>query len=132
MRILVVDDHRNTREAIALGLATLGTEVLTAASGAEALRQLASQPCEWILCDVRMPGMTGIEFAAEAHALSPASRVILMTAHDVGPEERLRAAELGAEILIKPVIARALVDRCRTDRDLRSETAGGDGNARLG
>lgn len=121
MRILVVDDHRNTRESIALGLAPLGAEVLTAASGADALRQLAAQPCEWILCDVRMPGMTGIEFAAEAHALNPESCVILMTAHDVGPEERRRAVELGVEILIKPVTARALVDRCRPRRDLRAE-----------
>ncbi|HET9264038.1 MAG TPA: response regulator [Vicinamibacterales bacterium] len=124
MRILVVDDHRNTREAIALGLAPLGVEVLTAASGADALRQLAVQPCEWILCDVRMPGMTGIEFAAEAYALNPESRVILMTAHDVGQEERLRVAALGVEILIKPVTARALVDRCRTNRRLMPETAG--------
>lgn len=131
MRILVVDDHRNTREAIALGLAPLGAEVLTAASGADALRQLAEQPCEWILCDVRMPGMTGIDFAAEAYALNPAARVILMTAHDVGPEERRRVADMGVEILIKPVTARALVDRWRADGGAGTEAAAMDRNGRL-
>jgi hypothetical protein len=50
--------------------------------------------------------------------------VILMTAHDVGQEERLRVAALGVEILIKPVTARALVDRCRTNRHPMPETAG--------
>jgi CheY-like chemotaxis protein len=128
VRILVVDDHRNTREAIALGLAPLGAEVLTAASGAEALRQLAARPCEWILCDVRMPGMTGIEFAAEARTLNPGARVILMTAHDVGPEERWRVAELGVEILIKPVTARTLVDRCRANRGFETGAAAMDRN----
>jgi two-component system response regulator AtoC len=115
LRILVVDDHRNTREAIALGLAPLGAEVETAASGADALRQLAARPCEWIVCDVRMPGMTGIEFAEQARAVSPNSRVILMTAYDVAPDELVRIARLGAELLIKPVTAELLADRCRPD-----------------
>jgi CheY-like chemotaxis protein len=118
--MLVVDDHRNTRESLALGLAPLDVEVETAGSGLDALRHLAVRACDWILCDVRMPGMTGIELAERARAASPASRVILMTAYDVSPDERRRIAELGADLLIKPVTADLIAVRCRLSPALPS------------
>jgi CheY-like chemotaxis protein len=128
VRILVVDDHRNTREAMALGLAPLVAAVDTAASGAEALRHLTSRFCEWIVCDVRMPGMTGIELAERARVVSPQTRVILMTAYDVAPDELHRIAQLGAELLIKPVTAELLAHHCR--HTLRAEVSVPDSRGR--
>jgi CheY-like chemotaxis protein len=110
--ILVVDDHRNTRESLALGLAPLGLDVDTAASASEALVKLSRRGWHWIVCDVRMPDMTGIELAALARAAHPGVRVILMTAYDVSPDERRRIADLNAELLIKPVTAELLAARC--------------------
>jgi DNA-binding response OmpR family regulator len=126
VRILVVDDHRNTRDAIALGLAALGADVETAASGADALKTLTTRPCEWIVTDLRMPGMSGIDLATRVRAVSPDAHVVLMTAYDVAPDERLRIAELGAELLIKPVTAQVLVARCRGHSAVRAHRAGAD------
>lgn len=112
MRILVVDDHRNTRESLALALSLLDLDVDTAASGLAALAALAGHPADWLVCDVRMPGMTGIELAARARQSEPHMRILLMTAYDVTGDERLQIADLGAELLIKPVTAERLAAYC--------------------
>ena len=105
MRILIIDDHRNTREAIALALTQIGLEVDTAASGFGAIGLLDSHRYDWMVCDVRMPGMSGIELATRARAVQPAAGVVLMTAYDVSSDDRRRLAEIGAGLLIKPVTA---------------------------
>lgn len=111
MRILVVDDHRNTRDALALGLLQLGAHAQTAASAEEALECLRAGLPDWLVSDVRMPGMSGIELASRVRESGGAIGVILMTAYDVTAEERRRISELGAELWIKPVIADALAAR---------------------
>jgi two-component system response regulator AtoC len=105
VRILIIDDHRNTREAIALALTQVGFEVDTAASGFGAMGLLDSHRYDWIVCDVRMPGMSGIELATQARAVQPAAGVVVMTAYDVSSDDRRRLAEIGAGLLIKPVTA---------------------------
>lgn len=112
MRILVVDDHRNTRDALALGLSLLGLDVQTAAAGDEALEQLQAGAVDWLISDVRMPGMSGIELASRARATAVEIGLILMTAYDVAADERRRIRDLGAVLLIKPVTADALAARC--------------------
>src|SRR5690606_21143180 len=99
-RVLVVDDHRNTRESLALGLASLELEVATAGSPREALDALGAGSWDWLVCDIRMPWMSGIDLAATARALLPALGLILMTAYDVTAEERRRIAGLQAALLI--------------------------------
>jgi DNA-binding response OmpR family regulator len=105
VRILIIDDHRNTRESIALALGQVGFDVDTAASGFGAIGLLDVQRYDWMVCDVRMPGMSGIEFAVRARAVQPSAGVVLMTAYDVSTEDRRRLAEIGAGLLIKPVTA---------------------------
>jgi CheY-like chemotaxis protein len=112
MRILVVDDHRNTREALALGLSHLAADVRTAGSAAEAMLELERFACDWLVCDVRMPAMSGIELMARVRAARPEIRTVLMTAYDVSQEERQRIAEAGATLLIKPVTAEAIAAYC--------------------
>lgn len=116
MRILVVDDHRNTRDALAMGLALLDVIVDTAGSGAEALRSVGAVSYDWLVCDVRMPGMTGVDLAARVRTANPGIRLLLMTAYDVSVEERRRIAELDADLLIKPVTAEAVALCCGIGR----------------
>lgn len=111
MRILLVDDHRNTREALAFGLLQLGIHAQTAASAEEALERLRVALPDWLVSDVRMPGMSGIDLVSRVRETSGAIGVILMTAYDVSAEERRRISELRAELWIKPVIADALAAR---------------------
>jgi two-component system response regulator YesN len=111
MRILIVDDHRNTREALAAGLSHVAT-VRTAASAAAAMLELEQFACDWLVCDVRMPVMDGIELMTRVRTARPEVRVLLMTAYDVSPWERQQIADAGAVLLIKPVTAEAVVARC--------------------
>lgn len=109
-RLLIVDDHRNTRESMALGLRGRDVEVATAASAEAALAVLAGERFDWMISDVRMPGLSGIDLAEHARRLQPALGMVLMTAYDVSEDERRRIADSGAELVIKPVTADWLVD----------------------
>src|SRR5262245_19765043 len=63
-RILVVDDDEALRESLGLLLAAEGYDVVTAHDAASALARL-EEPVEVVLCDVRMPGMDGLELLPE-------------------------------------------------------------------
>ena len=58
-RVLVVDDEEGIRRALGKFLRTRGFDVVTAESGDEALAQLGQQGFVLMLCDVRMPGLSG-------------------------------------------------------------------------
>jgi CheY-like chemotaxis protein len=62
--VLVVDDERDIREAVAEVLKDEGYEVIDARDGAEALLQLRAHHPAVVLLDLMMPGMNGWEFCA--------------------------------------------------------------------
>ncbi len=62
--MLVVDDERDIREAVAEVLKDEGYEVFDANDGAEALEQLRAHHPAVVLLDLMMPGMNGWEFCA--------------------------------------------------------------------
>lgn len=111
-RVLIVDDHRNTRDSLAIGLAALDVDVATAASADDALVSLSDRSWDWLVCDVRMPGMSGLDLATRARARWPSLGLVLMTAYDVSAEERRQISTLRADLLIKPVTADMLAARC--------------------
>jgi two-component system, NtrC family, response regulator HydG len=114
VRVLVVDDHRNTRESIAIGLTHFGYESDVAESAATALSRLAERKYQWLICDVRMPGTDGVQLAVTARDRDAALGLVLMTAYDVSREERRTIDALQAVLVIKPVTAAALADLCAT------------------
>src|SRR5689334_6295490 len=83
--VLVVDDDPDVRAIAAQMFEMLGLAVIEASSGPEALRHLADRPEISILfSDVRMPGMSGAELAAEARKLRPGLRVALTSGYTGG------------------------------------------------
>ncbi len=60
-RVLVVDDNETNRLFVEETLVPLGYEVVSAASGAEALERFAAVQPDCVLLDVRMPGMDGFQ-----------------------------------------------------------------------
>jgi len=60
-RVLVVDDEQHVRELLRDFLTTVGDEVVTAASGAEALEAVPRFQPDVILMDMVMPGMSGAD-----------------------------------------------------------------------
>jgi DNA-binding NtrC family response regulator len=107
-RVLIVDDHRNTRESLAIGFAVSGWQADTAGSADEALRLLHAGPYDCVITDVRMPGKSGIELVRLARDRFPHLAVVLMTAYALTPEETAVAAAAGALSFIKPVTAEML------------------------
>jgi CheY-like chemotaxis protein len=80
LTVLVADDEFAVLEVLSMALESEGHRVLQAGDGAEALRILASQPCDVIVCDENMPVMNGHQLIAAVRA-EPALRdlpVIMM------------------------------------------------------
>ena len=78
-RLLVVDDDRAVGLAIALNLRAEGYHVDTATSGDEAIARLEEARYALLVCDVRMPGMTGLDVLRAALAIDPDLAVIMLT-----------------------------------------------------
>ncbi|TMD35544.1 MAG: response regulator [Chloroflexi bacterium] len=105
--ILLVDDDATKRFALTAILAPLGQNVVEAASGPDALRQLLKQDFAVILLDVRMPGMDGFE-AAQLIRQRPRSEltpIIFVTALDRAETDMGRGYDLGAvDFVFAPVV----------------------------
>ena len=80
-RVLVVDDEENIRLVLRTLLKKHGYQVETAESAEDALAQLESFDPDFVLADVRMSGMTGLELCTELKARSSLATVILMSAY---------------------------------------------------
>ncbi len=95
-RVLIVDDHPLTQEALASLLTQHGFEIVgQAGSGEDAIKQGAKQQPDLILLDLSMPGMSGLEALPELRRVVPGAEVIVLTAS--GTEENLlRAIKGGA------------------------------------
>jgi CheY-like chemotaxis protein len=112
VRVLVVDDHRSTRESLALGFKRLGHIADVAANATDALEKLQHQSYASMICDVRLPGASGIDVAVAARARQPQLVLILITAYDVSEDERRVLETLGGRLVIKPATAAALAKLC--------------------
>jgi signal transduction histidine kinase/HPt (histidine-containing phosphotransfer) domain-containing protein len=100
--------------------------IVTAASGAEALRWILRSDFALILLDVRMPGMDGFEVAALIRKLKRAqcTPIMFLTAMGERMEWMLRGYELGAlDYIVKPVDPEVLKSKVATFVDLNSKSA---------
>ena len=116
-RLLVVDDHADSRELLAQVAGGFGMQVDTAAGGEEALRmvmaaQVQQQPYDLLLTDWKMPGMDGVELLADLQRLQlPVGSALVMVSAYRREEllEALHQRQVAcAELLSKPVKPSAL------------------------
>jgi CheY-like chemotaxis protein len=70
LRILVVEDTDDSREAMCAMLERLGANCVWATNGTEALDKVAGDNFDLILCDLRMPRMDGFEFLRAFHGIT--------------------------------------------------------------
>src|SRR5688572_2104151 len=80
--VLVVDDDRHIRELVRLLLEDAGHTCTGAASAKDAWACLREQDFELVLCDVRMPGQSGLELARHIIAEHPDTPVVMVTGLD--------------------------------------------------
>ena len=101
-RILVIDDEENMRHMLQTMLKRYGYDVSSAQNGSEGLTKISQQQFDFVLCDVKMPQMNGMEFlkAGRDHLLS--STVIMMSAYG-SIDMAIEAMKLGAyDFISKP------------------------------
>ena len=135
-RVLIVDDHPLTREALASLLSQHGFDVVGSASdGAEAIEQTRRLRPDLVLLDLTMPGMDGLTALPRIREADPECEVVVLTAS--GTEENLLAAiragaagyllksepperiaeflrgVVGGEAALSGSVARSLLDRVR-------------------
>ncbi|MBP2685367.1 MAG: histidine kinase [Deltaproteobacteria bacterium] len=130
-RILVVDDEASLRDALGRILTAEGYEVRQAGDGREALGILGDSPFDFVLCDLRMPVMGGLELLREITARGIPGTVIMMSAFGT-VETAVEAMKLGAyDYVSKPFMSDEILltlkkaaerERLRTENAfLRSE-----------
>ncbi len=101
-RVLVVDDTDQVRTLVTRLLEKHGHVCVAAANAAEAREHLANESFDLALCDVKMPGESGVDLAEYILEAHPSTAVLMVTGVDE-PESALRALELGAYgYVIKP------------------------------
>lgn len=103
LRALVVDDEVPAQAELAwlLGQDERIGEVRTASSGADALRALDAAPADVLFCDIRMPGLDGMELARVLARFAEPPQLVFVTASE---EHALSAFEVAAvDYVVKPV-----------------------------
>src|SRR5437773_2512693 len=78
--VLVVDDEDPIRNALKKFLTQQQFEVYTAASGDEALAQLKRHRIALMLCDIRMPGTSGVDLVPHALEAEPDLAILMLSA----------------------------------------------------
>jgi len=108
--VLIVDDDRALRHAIAALLQAAGYRTDQAGDGPEALDKLRRQPVDLMLLDIGLPGMSGLDVLAHARETQSPPRVVMMTADDT-PEALLRSFRGQAHSFVrKPFPPAQIVD----------------------
>ncbi len=107
-RILVVDDDQDVRFVAQQGLLACGYTVLETGDPQQAIRMSKDQTIHLLLTDVVMPIMKGTELADRIQAISPTTKVLLMSGYqtsDIAPS--------GRPFMVKPFSIDVLVKRVR-------------------
>jgi two-component system response regulator PilR (NtrC family) len=103
-RILVVDDERAIRDLLSDAISDAGYEVLCASNGEEALSLVGQENIHIAICDIKMPGMNGIDLLRKIRDVSPETIVLMITAY-ASVETAVDALRYGAfDYILKPLI----------------------------
>ncbi len=104
-RILVIDDNRDAADTLSALLRMLGHEVTTVYDGATGVREAGRWRPGAVLCDIGMPGMSGLEVARQIREHDGSHGVTLIAVTSYGHPDAVRDAhEAGFDLhLVKPV-----------------------------
>ncbi len=103
LQILVIDDELAVRQILVAALTRAGYPVSSAADGEEAAARIAKGDIDVALCDIQMPGMSGIELLRRTRVTQPDTAFIMVTAF-ASMDTAVEALRAGAtDYIVKPV-----------------------------
>ncbi|MFS8616325.1 MAG: response regulator transcription factor [Solitalea sp.] len=130
MKILVIEDEPELREAIEISLKRENYRVETASDLESALIKIGSYRYDCILLDIMLPGGSGLKILDELKAQEIPGNVIIISAKD-SLDDKIRGLELGADdYLAKPFHISELSARLKAV--LRRKLSGGKTNLEAG
>lgn len=114
--ILLVDDEDAVRRVVGTLLQRMGYQVTRAASGTEALAALQDRAYDVMICDLRMPGLSGEEVYARMEREHPSmtSRVVFTSGDLEADKARALLARAGGPAVQKPYDIETLLAAIRT------------------
>jgi len=116
-RILIVDDEAGTGYALKLLLELEGYEVIVAADGDEAFLLASTDPPDFVIADICMPKVNGLELIRQMKAQPTLRRVPIIVISSAEPADLRQAIDLGARAALpKPVEYIDLLDCLRDAR----------------
>lgn len=83
-KILIVDDEKGIRDLFAKALGEEGYSVTTAKDGREGLKKVRAQAFQFILIDLRMPKMDGVNAIMKMKQVDPETAFIIITGFPLG------------------------------------------------
>jgi signal transduction histidine kinase/CheY-like chemotaxis protein len=129
VKILVVDDEEIMLKLACDALRSQGHQVIGSAGALEALDKLKGEKFDFILTDIKMPEMDGMELIQSAHEIDPSMGAIFMTGY-ASLDTAKRAIQEGAyDYILKPfdlqeirsAVARAIQKRNQNIKDGREK-----------
>ncbi len=108
-RVLVVEDDANERFTLSRVLERVGYEVVSAATGDEAVAALAGGPFHAVVSDVMMPTTDGLSLARTIAERAPGTPIVLVSAFHFGPRQLDRIGIEALHFLDKPIDMDALL-----------------------
>ena len=126
MRILVIDDEKNIRRTMAMALESMEHEVVCAASGAEAFREIRIAAFDAVFLDLKLHQENGLDTLGGILRMAPEAAVVIVTAF-ASIETAVEAMRLGAfDYLPKPCTpeqVRQLLAKVEKTKRLESRVA---------
>ncbi|MEW6219925.1 MAG: S16 family serine protease [Thermodesulfobacteriota bacterium] len=126
-RILVVDDEAVARQNLQHILTKEGYAVELAGDGSTALDKLAAMQFQVVFCDLKMPGMSGMEVLEKAKQLTPDTEVVIVTGYATVDSAVFSMKKGASHYIAKPFKldeVRATVREALRKRAARQEASG--------
>jgi len=111
-RVLIVDDHPDAAQALAMLVRLLGYDCVTATTGGEALAQARASDFDLAIIDIGLPDVSGHEVARELRRMPSGRAMYLAAVSGYGqPEDRALALKAGFDHHVLKPLDVALVRR---------------------
>ena len=117
LRALVIDDDETVIDQVTQVMHKMGFAVERSIDGLDALGRCQSNRFDVIVCDVRMPRLSGLSFLSNlGNTLNGTTKVIMVSALDDNAIRNQALASGASAYLVKPIVTQDLRDAVGTEK----------------